>query len=206
MPARTSQGQLRVPVESLIIRLRGEGVILDSDLAGIYGVETGALNRAVKRNLERFPKDFGFQLTAEEAHALRCQSGISKTEAGAGLMKAGRGGRRYLPYAFTEHGALMAANVLNSPRAVQMSVFVVRAFIRMRAALGDTRELARKLAAPSPTPPKTSAARNRLPRRRGGAGLPDAAAAARVVAVTGGLTGQGGGPGAKKRRLTWATT
>lgn len=147
MPAETPQDRLRVPVESLILALRGERVILDSDLARIYGVETGALNRAVKRNLERFPKDFLFQLTAEEARALRCQSGISKKTAGAGLMKARRGGRRYLPYAFTEHGALMAANVLNSPRAVQMSVFVVRAFIRMRGALGDTRELARKLAA-----------------------------------------------------------
>ncbi len=146
MPAETSQDQPRVPVESLIIALRGERVILDTDLAGIYGVETGALNRAVKRNLERFPKDFVFQLTTKEAHALRCQSGISKEEAGVGLMKAGRGGRRYLPYAFTEHGALMAANVLNSPRAVQMSVYVVRAFVRMRAAFADTRGLARKLA------------------------------------------------------------
>ena len=147
MPTETSQTPLRVPVESLIITVRGERVILDSDLARIYGVKTGALNRAVKRNLERFPKDFVFKLTTEEAAALRCQSGISKREAGAGLVNAGRGGRRYLLHAFTEHGALMAANVLNSPRAVQMSVFVVRAFVRMRAALAETRELARKLAA-----------------------------------------------------------
>jgi len=146
MPAKPSQDQLRVPVESLIIALRGERVILDSDLARIYGVKTGALNRAVKRNLGRFPEDFVFQLTVEETIALRCQSGISKRETGAGLMKTGRGGRRYLPYVFTEHGALMAANILDSPRAVQMSVFVVRAFIRMRAALAGTRELARKLA------------------------------------------------------------
>lgn len=146
MPAKPSQDQLRVPVESLIITLGGQRVILDSDLARIYGVKTGALNRAVKRNLGRFPEDFVFQLTVEETIALRCQSGISKRETGAGLMKTGRGGRRYLPYVFTEHGALMAANVLDSPRAVQMSVFVVRAFIRMRRALAGTRELARKLA------------------------------------------------------------
>lgn len=147
MPTETSQTPVGVPVESLIIALRDERVILDSDLARIYGVKTGALNRAVKRNLERFPKDFVFQLTTEEATALRCQSGISNRAAGAGLTNAGRGGRRYLPHAFTEHGALMAANVLNSPRAIQMSVFVVRAFVRMRAALADTREMARKLAA-----------------------------------------------------------
>jgi hypothetical protein len=146
MPAKPSQDQLCVHVESLIITLRGERVILDSDLARIYGVKTGALNRAVKRNLGRFPEDFVFQLTVEETVALRCQSGISKRETGAGPMKTGRGGRRYLPYVFTEHGALMAANVLDSPRAVQMSVFVVRAFIRMRTALAGTRELARKLA------------------------------------------------------------
>jgi hypothetical protein len=146
MSAKPSQDQLHVPVESLIITLRGQRVILDSDLARIYGVKTGALNRAVKRNLGRFPEDFVFQLTAEETSALRCQPGISKQEADAGLMKAGRGGRRYLPSVFTEHGALMAANVLDSPLAVQMSVFVVRAFIRMRATLADTRELARKLA------------------------------------------------------------
>ena len=146
MPSQRSQEQVGVPVESLIISLRGERAILDSDLARIYGVKTGDLNRAVKRNLERFPKDFLFQLTAGEVTALRCQSGISKRETRSGLVQVGRGGRRYLPYAFTEHGALMAANVLNSPRAVLMSVSVVRAFVRMRTALADTRELARKLA------------------------------------------------------------
>lgn len=105
MPEKPSQDRLRVPVESLIITLRGDRVILDSNLARIYGVRTGALNRAVKRNLRRFPEDFIFQLTVEETIPLRCQSGISKGETGAGLMKTGRGGRRYLPYAFTEHGA-----------------------------------------------------------------------------------------------------
>jgi hypothetical protein len=124
-------------VRERIFTIRGQKVILDHDLAAVYGVETKALNRAVKRNANRFPPDFIFQLTKDEDEALRCQIGTSN----------GRGGRRYLPYAFTEHGAIMTATVLNSSRAVQMSVFVVRAFVRMRTALTDTRELARKLAA-----------------------------------------------------------
>ena len=119
-----------------IFTLRDQKVILDADLAAVYGVETGALNRAVKRNIRRFPSDFIYQLAPDEVRDLRCQIGISK----------GQGGRRYLPFVFTEHGAIMAATVLNSPRAVQMSVFVVRAFVRMRAALSDTAALARKLA------------------------------------------------------------
>src|SRR5213595_1345815 len=123
----------------LIYQIRAQRVMLDSDLASIYRVETKALNRAVKRNRDRFPKDFVFQLTADESEVLRRQSGTLKTERGAH--------RKYLPWAFTEHGAIMAANVLNSPRAVQMSVFVVRAFLKMRALLGDKRELAKQLAA-----------------------------------------------------------
>jgi hypothetical protein len=125
-------------IERAILLVRGEKVMLDADLAAIYGVETGALNRAVKRNASRFPKDFMFKLTPKEAEALRCQVGISK---------AGRGGRRYLPNAFTEHGALMLANVLNSERATQTSVQVVRAFVRLRQLLASNAELARKLAA-----------------------------------------------------------
>ena len=122
----------------LIYEIRGERVMLDSDLASIYGVETKGLNRAVKRTRDRFPKDFVFQLAGDESELLRRQIGILKT---------GRGQhRKYLPHAFTEHGAIMAANVLNSARAVQMSVFVVRAFLKMRALLGDKRELAQKLA------------------------------------------------------------
>jgi phage regulator Rha-like protein len=121
-----------------IVTIRGQKVIVDSDLAAIYGVETFRFNEAVKRNRNRFPQDFMFQLTQAEFSALTSQNAISK---------AGRGGRRTPPYAFTEHGAVMAANILRSERAVQMSVFVVRAFIRMRAALADNRELARKLAA-----------------------------------------------------------
>ncbi len=99
-----------VPAElivSKIVVLRGENVLLDRDLAELYGVETGALNRAVKRNGERFPKDFMFQITGEEAELLRCQTGISKP---------GRGGRRYLPYAFSEQGVAMLSSVLNSKR------------------------------------------------------------------------------------------
>jgi len=144
----TKKGNV-APIDSLqglIYEIRGQKVMLDSDLARIYGVPTGALNRAINRNAKRFPDDFVFQLTTEEVEALKCQIGISKPQSHS-LSSTGRGGRRYLPYAFTEHGAIMAANVLNSPRAVEMSVFVVRAFLKMRAALSDTSELARKLAA-----------------------------------------------------------
>jgi hypothetical protein len=137
MAKRPSAVAVLEPVEPLLRELRGERVILDSDLARLYGVETKALNRAVRRNAEKFPSDFMFRLTGEEFDSLRCQTGTSNL---------GRGGRRYLPYAFTEHGAIMAANVLNSPQAVQMSVFVVRAFLKMRAALTDTSQLAKKLA------------------------------------------------------------
>src|ERR1035438_4421274 len=121
----------------LIRTIRGEKVLLDSDLAKIYGVPTKAFNRAVKRNAQKFPDDFMFQLTPKEFESLRCQIGTSNK----------RGGRRFLPYAFTENGAIMAANVLNSPEAVRMSVFVVRAFVQMRDLLGGTKELARQLAA-----------------------------------------------------------
>src|SRR3989338_2445758 len=121
-------------IESQIFLIRGQKVMLDADLAELYGVETGALNRAVKRNSERFPEDFMFQLTAEEFADLRCQIGISSLRSQIATSNnsigntAGRGGRRHLPYAFTEHGAIMAASVLNSPRAVEASVQVVRAF------------------------------------------------------------------------------
>ena len=125
-------------IDHMIRQIRGQRVMLDSDLASIYGVEAKALNRAVKRNRNRFPKDFVFQLTRQESEALRYRFGTLKT---------GRGEhRKYLPWVFTEHGAIMAANVLNSPRAVQMAVFVVRAFLKMRALLGDKSELAPKLA------------------------------------------------------------
>jgi len=123
----------------MIRRIRGRSDILDADLARIYGVPTKALNQAVKRNAKRFPPDFLFQLTEEEADSLRSQ---------IVTLKSGRGQhRKFLPYAFTENGAIMAANVLNSPEAVRMSVFVVRAFVQMRDLLGSTKELAKQLAA-----------------------------------------------------------
>jgi hypothetical protein len=124
-------------ITSTIRTVRGQKVLLDADLAKIYGVETGALNRAVIRNRKRFPADFMFQLTREEFESLRSQFGISSSH----------GGRRFLPYVFTENGAIMAANVLNSSAAVRMSVFVVRAFVKMRELLGGTKELAKQLAA-----------------------------------------------------------
>ena len=136
-------------VRDAIFTVRGQKVILDADLAMVYGVQTKVLNQAVKRNADKFPDDFMFRLTAQELTALRSQIVTSKQERirSQSATRSGKGGRRYLPYAFTEHGAIMAATVLNSPRAVQMSVFVVRAFVRMRAALTDTRELTRKLSA-----------------------------------------------------------
>jgi hypothetical protein len=123
-------------IESSIIEIRGSKVILDTDLAAIYGVQTFRFNEAVKRNRDRFPEDFMFQLTKEEVTSLISQNAMSKH---------GRGGRRTLPYAFTEHGAVMAANILKSPRAVQISVFVVRAFVKMREMLIEHRDLAKKL-------------------------------------------------------------
>jgi hypothetical protein len=124
-------------IESQILMVRGQKVILDRDLAQLYGVTVKALNQQVKRNPGRFPPDFVLQLNAEEFMSLRSQFVTSKP---------GRGGRRYLPLAFTEHGAIMAASVLNSPRAVEMSLFVVRAFVRLREVLGTSKEVAAKVA------------------------------------------------------------
>lgn len=126
-------------ISSLIRTIRGQKVILDADLARIFDVPTFRFNEAVKRNRQRFPDDFLFQLTAEEFQSLTSQ---------IAMLKKGRGQhRKFLPYAFTEKGAVMAANVLNSPEAVRMSIFVVRAFIEMRELLGSTKELAKQLAA-----------------------------------------------------------
>lgn len=124
------------PVESRVLFLRHQRVILDSDIAELYGVTVKRLNEQVKRNRERFPSDFMFQLSLKESATLRSQIATSNKS---------RGGRRYTPYAFTEHGAIMAATVLNSARAVQMSVFVVRAFIRLREMLATNRRLAGKV-------------------------------------------------------------
>ncbi len=123
-------------IEQRIHLMRGQKVMLDSDLAEIYQVETKMLNRAVKRNLARFPEDFMFQLTPEEAEPLRFQFGTSNTR---------RGGRRYLPYVFTEHGAVMLASVLNSSTAVAASIQVVRAFVRLRQMLSENAELSHRL-------------------------------------------------------------
>lgn len=132
-----SKGQIvRGSVENQILFIRGQRVMLDSDLAELYGVTVKRLNEQVKRNRDRFPDDFMFQLTAAEHEALRSQNATSNK---------GRGGRRYPPYAFTEHGAIMAATVLNSQRAVEMSVFVVRAFVRLRELLGTHKQLAAKV-------------------------------------------------------------
>src|SRR5438477_10084564 len=137
MPQKSESPVSVEQIDGMSRTIRGTRVMLDRDLARIYGVPTFRFNEAIKRNRERFPKDFAFQLTHEEFRHLISQFAISSSR---------HGGRRKLPTVFTEHGAIMAANVLNSPRAVQMSVFVVRAFLKMRALLGDKRDLAQKLA------------------------------------------------------------
>ena len=130
-----------IPVESiqqLILLIREEKVIIDADLALLYGVSTRRLNEQVKRNVERFPEDFVFQLTKVEADSLRSHFATLKT---------GRGRhRKYLPYVFTEHGTLMAASVLNTPRAVAVSVYVVRAFVKLREMLSTQKKLAERFA------------------------------------------------------------
>jgi hypothetical protein len=162
-----------IPVENVaqcIHLVRNQRVILDSDLARLYRVPTKRLNEQLRRNLGRFPEDFAFQLTQEEWELLRSQTATLKKTRGAH--------RKYLPYAFTEHGALMAAMILNSPRAVAMSVYVIRAFVKMRedlvanaailkrlaeidkellihdAALRDIYQKLQPLLAPPPEPPK----------------------------------------------------
>lgn len=130
------------PTLPRIHTVRGQRVLLDADLAALYGVPTMVFNQAIKRNLARFPADFLFQLTREEVGNLMSQIVISSSEPPASLRsqivtlkKPGHGGTRKLPWAFTEHGAIMAATLLRSPRAVAMSVYVVRAFVRMREEL-----------------------------------------------------------------------
>jgi ORF6N domain len=124
-------------IEQRILTVRAQNVMLDSDLADLYGVTTKRLNEQVRRNRTRFPPDFMFQLTKEEAAGLRSQNATSK---------GGRGGRRYLPSVFTEHGAIMLASVLNTTRAVDVSVYVVRAFVRMRHMIAANKQMTEKLA------------------------------------------------------------
>jgi phage regulator Rha-like protein len=134
LPARLS-----LPVEQVarkIYIIRGQRVMIDSDLGELYAVATKVLNQAVKRNAGRFPADFMFQLTAEEAECLRSQFVTSKET---------RGGRRTLPFAFTEHGVAMLSSVLNSERAVQMNILIVRAFIKLREVLATNRTLAHRV-------------------------------------------------------------
>lgn len=156
MPKRSpTKKQNLIKVESIepVIRVvRGQRVVLDSDLARIYDVTTKRLNEQVKRNRERFPSDFMFRLTVDEAKSVRVSRSQIATGSEVNLRSqvatsSSHGGRRYLPCAFTEHGAVMAANVLNSERAVAMSVYVVRAFVKLREVLASTDELARKLGA-----------------------------------------------------------
>ena len=124
-------------VDSKIFVLRGQRVILDTDLAELYGVQVRHLNQQAKRNAERFPLAFRFQLSEHEFKILKSQNVISSE---------GHGGTRYRPYVFTEHGTIMAATVLNSKRAIEMSVFVVLAFVRMRRAIAGNRQILTKLA------------------------------------------------------------
>ena len=129
-----------IPIEVVsqkIFFIRGQKVMLDVDLAELYGVSVIRLNEQVKRNRSRFPEDFMFQINKDELESLRSQFAISKIE--------GRGGRRYLPYAFTEHGVAMLSSVLRSPRAVQMNILIVRAFIKIREILASNKDLAHKI-------------------------------------------------------------
>ncbi len=139
---KPAAGRAVIPIERItraIVLVHGQKVMLDADLAALYGVETKALNRAVKRNIGRFPGDFMFQITAEEAERLRYQIGTLKT---------GRGQhRKYLPYAFTEQGVAMLSSVLHSERAVRVNIEIMRAFVQLRQMLSSHADLARKLAA-----------------------------------------------------------
>jgi len=131
--------ELAVPIERIenqIYLIRGEKVMLDADLAELYQVLTKNLNKAVNRNIERFPEDFMFQLTKEEFDNLRFQFGTSSS---------GYGGRRYLPYVFTEHGVAMLSSVLNSARAVEMNILIIRAFIKLRELIASHKDLADRI-------------------------------------------------------------
>jgi phage regulator Rha-like protein len=129
-----------VPIERIeraILVIRGHKVLLDADLATLYGVETRRLNEQVKRNIDRFPDDFMFQLTKQEFENLKSQFATSSR---------GWGGKRKIPFVFTEHGALMAASVLNSQKAIEMSILIVRVFVKLRGILSTHKQLATKLA------------------------------------------------------------
>lgn len=138
--ANKSTKVARLPVERIaqsILILRGQRVLLDSELAALYGVTTKALNQAVKRNADRFPKDFMFRLSHCEAEAANRSQPVTGSRR--------HRDPRFPPFAFTEHGAIMAATILNSARAVEMSIYVVRAFVQLRAFLASNKELAKRL-------------------------------------------------------------
>ena len=154
MPSRKT-ALVHESLEPLILVIRNQRVILDADLARLYGVTTKVFNQAVKRNVSRFPKDFAFQLTTAEITNLRSQTVTSNRETiedyedtgnRSQIVTGSHGGRRYLPWAFTEHGAVMAANILRSEQAVHMSVFVVRAFVRLREHIAANQAILKRLA------------------------------------------------------------
>ena len=126
-----------IQVQNLIHEIRGIKVMLDSDLAKLYGIETFNLNKAVKRNIQRFPADFMFQLTKEEYESLIFQNGISKPK---------RGGRRFLPYVFTEQGVAMLSSVLNSETAIQVNIQIMRTFVKIKQWAIENKDLARRVA------------------------------------------------------------
>jgi hypothetical protein len=139
MPKKPAPPVALIPIERIeqrIYLVRGHKVMLDNELAALYQASTKVLNQAVKRNRNRFPEDFMFRLTKQEAESLRSQIVTSKT---------GRGGPRYNPYVFTEHGVAMLSSVLRSRRAVEMNILIIRAFIRLREMLASHKELARKI-------------------------------------------------------------
>jgi phage regulator Rha-like protein len=135
-----------IPGERIINRIfliRGIKVMIDRDLAELYEVETGALNRAVKRNMERFPNDFMFQLTLNEFESLRCQFGTSNWTSQS--LMSSKGGRRYLPYAFTEQGVAMLSSVLNSERAIMVNIQIIRTFTKLKEFLATNKQLREKI-------------------------------------------------------------
>ena len=152
---KSSRANALIPADIPIREIRGQRVLLDSDLAAIYGVPTFRLNEAIKRNRSRFPADFMFQLTREEFDSLRSQIAISKAPSSSpsegnssqiAMSSQKHRGAKYLPFAFTEHGALQAANVLKSKRAVAMSVYVIRAFVQMREQIAANATILKRLA------------------------------------------------------------
>ena len=143
-------------VVPLVRLIRGEKVLLDADLARLYGVATGALNRAVQRNIDRFPEDFMFQLTPDDWENLKCQIGISSSTdqspvrgglRSQAVTSSSHGGRRGTPYVFTEQGVAMLSSVLRSPRAVEVNIAIMRTFVQLRRLMDSNRDLARRIEA-----------------------------------------------------------